>query len=370
MAIATINPATGETLKTYEEISAAELERCLAAAAGTHASYRLTDFDSRARWMRRAADILDEERDQIAAMMTTEMGKTLAAAKQEVTKCGTACRYYADNAARFLADDPADAEAVGAAQAYVSYQPIGAVLAIMPWNFPLWQAMRFAAPALMAGNVGLLKHASNVPQTALFMQDLFSRAGFPDGAFQTLLVSSGRIEGILRDRRVAAATLTGSGPAGQSVASIAGSEIKKVVLELGGSDPFVVMPSADLPAAAKVAAVARCLNNGQSCIAAKRFIAHESIADEFERLFVAEMSAMTLGNPMKDGTDVGPLSSEQQRKDVEELVADAVGKGAKVLCGGTAPQGPGWYYPPTVLTGITPQMRVHTEEVFGPVATL
>jgi succinate-semialdehyde dehydrogenase/glutarate-semialdehyde dehydrogenase len=222
----------------------------------------------------------------------------------------------------------------------------------------------------MAGNVGLLKHASNVPQTALFMQDLFSRAGFPDGAFQTLLVSSGRIEGILRDRRVAAATLTGSGPAGQSVASIAGSEIKKVVLELGGSDPFVVMPSADLPAAAKVAAVARCLNNGQSCIAAKRFIAHESIADEFERLFVAEMSAMTLGNPMKDGTDVGPLSSEQQRKDVEELVADAVGKGAKVLCGGTAPQGPGWYYPPTVLTGITPQMRVHTEEVFGPVATL
>jgi succinate-semialdehyde dehydrogenase/glutarate-semialdehyde dehydrogenase len=370
VAIATINPATGETLKTYEEISAAELERCLAAAAGTHASYRLTDFDSRARWMRRAADILDEERDQIAAMMTTEMGKTLAAAKQEVTKCGTACRYYADNAARFLADDPADAEAVGAAQAYVSYQPIGAVLAIMPWNFPLWQAMRFAAPALMAGNVGLLKHASNVPQTALFMQDLFSRAGFPDGAFQTLLVSSGRIEGILRDRRVAAATLTGSGPAGQSVASIAGSEIKKVVLELGGSDPFVVMPSADLPAAAKVAAVARCLNNGQSCIAAKRFIAHESIADEFERLFVAEMSAMTLGNPMKDGTDVGPLSSEQQRKDVEELVADAVGKGAKVLCGGTAPQGPGWYYPPTVLTGITPQMRVHTEEVFGPVATL
>ncbi len=370
MAIATINPATGETLKTFDEISDAELERCLAAAARAHESYRLTSFAQRAGWMRRAADILDDEGDQIAAMMTTEMGKTLTAARQEVAKCATACRFYAEQAEGFLADEPADAAAVGAERAYATYQPLGPVLAIMPWNFPLWQAMRFAAPGLMAGNVGLLKHASNVPQTALFMQDLFSRAGFPDGAFQTLLVSSGRIEGILRDRRVAAATLTGSGPAGQSVASIAGSEIKKVVLELGGSDPFVVMPSADLPAAAKVAAVARCLNNGQSCIAAKRFIAHESIADEFERLFVAEMSAMTLGNPMKDGTDVGPLSSEQQRKDVEELVADAVGKGAKVLCGGTAPQGPGWYYPPTVLTGITPQMRVHTEEVFGPVATL
>ena len=244
MAIATVNPATGETIKTYDEMSEADVERCLVAATAVHEVYRLTSFTERAGWMRDAAGILDGEQDQIAAMMTTEMGKTLAAAKQEVAKCATACRYYAEHAERFLADEPADAGAVGARNAHVSYQPLGPVLAIMPWNFPLWQAMRFAAPALMAGNTGLLKHASNVPQTALFMQDLFARAGFPAGTFQTLLVGSGRIEAILRDRRVVAATLTGSGPAGSSVAAIAGSEIKKVVLELGGSDPFVVMPSA------------------------------------------------------------------------------------------------------------------------------
>ena len=316
MAIATINPATGETVKTYDEMSEADVERCLAAAAAVHEGYRLTSFAERAGWMRQAAAILDDEQDQIAAMMTTEMGKTLAAAKQEVAKCATACRYYAEHAEQFLADEPAQAEAVGAHSAYVRYQPLGPVLAIMPWNFPLWQAMRFAAPALMAGNVGLLKHASNVPQTALFMQDLFARAGFPAGTFQTLLVGSGRVEAILRDRRVMAATLTGSGPAGSSVAAIAGSEIKKVVLELGGSDPFVVMPSADLPRAAEVAAFARLLNNGQSCIAAKRFIVHDAVYDEFERLFTEQMSAKTVGDPMLDGTDIGPLASEQQRDDV------------------------------------------------------
>jgi succinate-semialdehyde dehydrogenase/glutarate-semialdehyde dehydrogenase len=370
MAIATVNPANGETVKTYDEMSEADLERALAAAAAAAASYRLTSFDDRAEWMRRAAGILDSEQDQIAAMMTTEMGKTLVAARQEVAKCATACRYYADHAAGFLADEPADASAVGAQDAYVSYQPLGPVLAIMPWNFPLWQAMRFAAPALMAGNVGLLKHASNVPQTALFMQDLFTRAGFPHGTFQTLLVGSARVEAILRDRRVTAATLTGSGPAGQSVAAIAGDEIKKVVLELGGSDPFVVMPSADLRAAARVAAVARVLNNGQSCIAAKRFIVHEAVYSEFERLFTEQMAGKVVGDPMLEGTDVGPLASEQQRDDVEKLVADAVANGAKVLCGGAVPEGPGFYYPPTVLAGITAEMRVHTEEVFGPVATL
>jgi succinate-semialdehyde dehydrogenase/glutarate-semialdehyde dehydrogenase len=370
MAIATVNPATGETVKTYAEMSEADVERCLAAAASAAGSYRLTSFDARAGWMRRAAGILDDERDQIAAMMTTEMGKTLAAARQEVAKCAAACRYYAMHASGFLADEAGDARAVGAARAYVTYQPLGPVLAIMPWNFPLWQAMRFAAPALMAGNVGLLKHASNVPQTALFMQDLFTRAGFPAGTFQTLLVGSARVEGILRDERVVAATLTGSGPAGQSVASIAGSEIKKVVLELGGSDPFIVMPSADLPRAAEVAAFARCINNGQSCIAAKRFIAADAVYDEFERLFTGQMAAKTVGDPMLDSTDVGPLCSEQQRDDVEKLVADAVAKGARVLCGGAAPEGPGFYYQPTVLASITPEMRVHTEEVFGPVATL
>jgi len=370
MAIATINPATGETLKTYDELSDSDVERCLATAAAAHGDYRLTSFGDRATWMRQAADILDTERDHVAAMMTTEMGKTITAARQEVAKCATACRYYAEHAASYLADELGDAAAVGAERAYVSYQPLGPILAIMPWNFPLWQAMRFAAPGLMAGNVGLLKHASNVPQTALFMQELFARAGFPAGTFQTLLVGSARVEPILRDPRVAAATLTGSGPAGQSVGAIAGSEIKKVVLELGGSDPFIVMPSAHLPTAAQVAASARCINNGQSCIAAKRFIVHDSVYDEFEDMFVKNMSAKTVGDPMLESTDVGPLASEQQRDDVESLVADAVARGARALCGGVVPDRPGFYYPPTVLAGITPGMRVHAEEVFGPVATL
>ena len=370
MAIATVNPATEQTVKTYEEISEADLERCLATAEATYAVYRLTSFEERAGWMRQAASVLDDERDHIAMVMTTEMGKTVAAARQEVAKCATACRFYADHAAGFLADEPADAGAVGAEQAYVSYQPLGPILAVMPWNFPLWQVIRFAAPALMAGNVGLLKHASNVPQTALFLQELFARAGFPDGAFQTLLVGSGRVEAILRDKRVAAATLTGSASAGQSVAAIAGSEIKKVVLELGGSDPFIVMPSADLRAAAEVAAVARCLNNGQSCIAAKRFIADDAIYDEFQRLFVEQMAGKVVGDPMEAGTDVGPLASAQQRDDIENLVVDAVANGAKVLCGGAVPDRPGFYYPPTVLASVTPDMRVHQEEVFGPVATV
>jgi len=346
------------------------VQRCLATAAAAHASYRLTSFADRAAWMRRAADILDDENEQIATMMVTEMGKTLVAARAEVTKCATTCRYYAEHAEGYLADEPADAAAVGASGAWVRYDSLGPVLAIMPWNFPLWQAMRFAAPALMAGNVGLLKHASNVPQTALFMQDLFTRAGFPEGAFQTLLVGSRRVEAILRDPRITAATLTGSTPAGQSVGSIAGSEIKKVVLELGGSDPFVVMPSAKLPEAARVAAVARCINNGQSCIAAKRFIVHEAVYEEFERLFVAEMAAKKVGDPMDEATDIGPLANAQQLEEVEELVADAVAKGARVLCGGAASGGPGYYYPPTVLAGITEDMRVHLEEVFGPVATI
>ena len=370
MAIATINPATGQTLKTFDELSEADVERCLAAAATAYESYRLTSLAERAGWMHNAAGLLDKEQEQIAAMMTTEMGKTLAAARQEVAKCASACRYYAEHAAGFLADEPADAGAVGAESAYVSYQPLGPVLAIMPWNFPLWQAMRFAVPALMAGNVGLLKHASNVPQTALFIQDLFARAGFPPGTFQTLLVGSARVEAILRDRRVMAATLTGSGPAGSSVASIAGSEVKKVVLELGGSDPFIVMPSADLAAAARVGTFARLLNNGQSCINAKRFIVHNAVYDTFERLFTEQMSAQTVGDPMLDTTDVGPLASEQQRDDVEHLVADAVAKGARALCGGAAPEGPGYYYPPTVLAGITPEMRLYGEEAFGPVASL
>jgi succinate-semialdehyde dehydrogenase / glutarate-semialdehyde dehydrogenase len=370
VAIASVNPATGVTVQTFEEMGDAEVDRRLAAAATAHASYRLTTFDERARWMRAAAGILDAEQEQIATMMTTEMGKTLTAARQEVAKCAAACRFYAEHAARFLADEPADAAAVGAARAYATYQPLGPILAIMPWNFPLWQAMRFAAPALMAGNCGLLKHASNVPQTALFLSDLFARAGFPSATFQTLLVGSARIALILRDERVVATTLTGSWAAGQSVASIAGSQVKKVVLELGGSDPFVVMPSADLSEAARVAAIARCINNGQSCIAAKRFIVHTAVYDEFEQLFVKEMAGKVVGDPMQADTEVGPLATEQQRDDIEDLVADAAAKGARVLCGGAAPDRPGFYYQPTVLSNVTPEMRVFGEEVFGPVATL
>jgi succinate-semialdehyde dehydrogenase/glutarate-semialdehyde dehydrogenase len=370
VAIATQNPASGEVLKTFEELSDEEVSRRVAAAYQASLSYRLTGFDERAGWLRAAADILDQEADSLAAMMTTEMGKTLKAAKAEVTKCAKCCRFYAEHAAGYLADEPTQPAAVGAQEAYACYQPLGVVLAIMPWNFPLWQAMRFAAPALMAGNVGLLKHASNVPQTALFMEELFRRAGFPANTFQTLLISSSKVEAILRDDRVAAATLTGSGPAGQSVASIAGDRIKTTVLELGGSDPFVVMPSADLDAAARVATTARVQNNGQSCIAAKRFIVHESVADAFEEKFVAAMSALKVGDPTDDATDVGPLATEQGRKDVEELVDDAVSKGAKVLCGGRRLDGPGYYYPPTVISGITPEMRMHREEVFGPVASL
>ncbi|CNG28466.1 succinate-semialdehyde dehydrogenase [Mycobacterium tuberculosis] len=369
--IATTNPATGEVEKTFDALTDEEVDRRIARAADTFASYRNTALERRAEWMNAAADILDREAEQIGAMLTTEMGKTLKAAGAEAQKCAKACRYYAGHAAEFLADRrPAEAGDVGASDAYVRYEPLGPVLAVMPWNFPLWQVIRFAAPGLMAGNVGLLKHSSNVPQTALFLEDLFRRAGFPEGAFQTLLIGSAKVERVLRDPRVKAATLTGSEPAGRSVASIAGDEIKPTVLELGGSDPFVVMPSADIEAAARTAAESRCLNNGQSCISAKRFIVDIGCADEFERLFVENMRAQKVGDPMDDDTDVGPLVSEQGRADVEALVADAVEKGATVLCGGERLDGPGWFYPPTVVSGVTPDMRMYHEEVFGPVASL
>ncbi|HTW99988.1 MAG TPA: aldehyde dehydrogenase family protein, partial [Acidimicrobiales bacterium] len=328
MAIATINPATAEVEQRFEEISEEELDQRLDAAAAAFDTLRGTTFDQRAAWMRRAAELLDEEQEATARLVTTEMGKTLKSARAEVAKCAKGARYYANHAEALLADEPAEASAVGASAAYGRYQPLGAVLAVMPWNFPLWQAMRFASPGLMAGNVGLLKHASNVPQTALYLGDLFRRAGFPQGAFQTLLIGSSRVEAVIRDRRVAAVTLTGSGPAGAAVGAVAGECIKPSVLELGGSDAFVVMPSADLERAAAVATTARCQNNGQSCIAAKRFIVHEAVAEEFERRFVEKMSGLALGDPTAESTDIGPLATEQGRDDVEELVADAVDKGA------------------------------------------
>jgi succinate-semialdehyde dehydrogenase/glutarate-semialdehyde dehydrogenase len=370
MAIATVDPRTGTTLKSFEPLTGAEVDDRLARAAAAFSAYRRTSFAERSGWARGAADLLDEQTQQVAELMTTEMGKTVAAARAEVGKCSKGLRFYAEHAERFLADEPVDPSAVGATRALARYQPLGAVLAVMPWNFPLWQAMRFAAPALMAGNVALLKHASNVPQTALYLEELFRRAGFPADVFQTLLIGSGDVERVLRDDRVAAVTLTGSTPAGRAVASVAGDALKTAVLELGGSDPFVVLPSADLEKAATVAATARCQNNGQSCIAAKRFIVHTDVADRFEHLFADALRALVVGDPFEDGVDVGPLATEQGRADVEELMSDAVGKGARVVVGGQRPDGPGWYYPPTLLTGITRDMRLFAEEVFGPVAQL
>jgi succinate-semialdehyde dehydrogenase / glutarate-semialdehyde dehydrogenase len=368
MAITTTDPRTGEVLRTFDELTDDQVEDRLARAAAAAASYRLTSHDQRGHWLRTAADILDKRSDELARLMTLEMGKTTKASGAEIGKCAAVLRYYADNAADFLADEPVAAEEVNASRSYSRYLPLGVVLAIMPWNFPLWQAMRFAAPALAAGNVGLLKHASNVPQTALFMEELFREAGFPDDVFQTLLVGSSKVDALIRDDRVAAATLTGSEGAGVAVGRTAGESLKKVVLELGGSDAFVVMPSADLEQAAKVATTSRCQNNGQSCISAKRFIVHADVYDEFVELFRREMDALVVGDPMEEGTDVGPLATEQGREDVEELVEDAVAKGATVLLGGERPDRPGWWYPPTMVADITEEMDLYREEVFGPVA--
>ncbi|MEU4496738.1 NADP-dependent succinic semialdehyde dehydrogenase [Streptomyces sp. NPDC023998] len=375
MPIATVNPATGETLKTFDPLGPEEIERRLALGVTAFGDHRTRGFSDRAHLLIRAAELLEQDQHDIARTMTTEMGKPIKAAVAEAAKCAKAMRWYAGHAEGLLADEhpsPADVKDSGASRVTVRYRPLGVVLAVMPWNFPLWQVVRFAAPALMAGNVGLLKHASNVPQTALYLEDLFLRAGYPQGCFQTLLVGSGAVEAILRDPRVAAATLTGSELAGRSVAAIAGDEVKKTVLELGGSDPFVVMPSADVEKAASTAVTARVQNNGQSCIAAKRFIVHEQVYDDFCERFTAGMSALTLGDPMQESTDIGPLSSEQGRADLEELVEDALRRGATARCGARRPEkwDRGWYYEPTVLTDITAEMRIHHEEAFGPVATV
>ncbi|MEV7656787.1 NADP-dependent succinic semialdehyde dehydrogenase [Streptomyces anulatus] len=379
MPIATVNPANGELIRSFDALGEEETERRITAAAETFRHYRTTPFEQRAAWLNRAADLLDEDRDTIARTMTVEMGKPVKAARAEAAKCAKAMRWYAERAEDLLADehpDPADVRDSGASRALVRYRPLGVVLAVMPWNFPLWQVVRFAAPALMAGNVGLLKHASNVPQTALYLEDLFHRAGFPAGCFRTLLIGSGAVEAVLRDPRVAAATLTGSEPAGRAVAATAGDEVKKTVLELGGSDPYLVLPSADVEKAAATAVTARVQNNGQSCIAAKRFIVHADVYDAFAERFTAGMRALTVGDPLEEGTDIGPLSTEQGRTDLEELVDDAVERGAEALCGGRRPDKlgggleNGWFYEPTVLASITTAMRIHREEAFGPVATL
>jgi succinate-semialdehyde dehydrogenase/glutarate-semialdehyde dehydrogenase len=371
MSIATINPATGETVKEFAPHDAAEVERRIQKADDAFHALKSTTFAQRAEWMRKSADLLEAEADETAALLTLEMGKTLDQAKAEVLKCAKGLRFYADNAEAILSDEPLDEPSkVNASKAYARYEPIGVVLAVMPWNYPFWQVIRFAAPALMAGNTGLLKHASNVPQAALYLDDLFERGGFPAGAFHTLLIGSREVKAVIEDRRVKAVTLTGSEPAGRSVASIAGNVIKKAVLELGGSDPFIVMPSADLDAASTMAVKARAINNGQSCIAAKRFLVHADIYDAFAKQFAEKMSALTVGDPADPATEVGPLATESGRSDVAELVDDAVAKGATVLAGGKSIDGPGWYYEPTVIAGITDDMRLVMEEAFGPVASL
>jgi succinate-semialdehyde dehydrogenase/glutarate-semialdehyde dehydrogenase len=371
MAIATINPATGVTEREFEPYDAVEIDRRIALADAAYRALRLTSFAERAVWMRAAADLIEAEADEVAHILTLEMGKPLAQAKAETLKCAKNMRYYAQNAESFMAYEPlADPSSVSASKAGAHYEPLGVVLAVMPWNYPLWQVVRFAAPALMAGNTGLLKHASNVPQAALYLGSLFERAGFPEGSFTALLIGSKEVEAILDDRRVKAVTLTGSEPAGRSVASIAGRNIKKAVLELGGSDPFIVMPSADLEKAAATAVTARTQNNGQSCIAGKRFIVHTDVYDAFAKLVAEKMAALVVGDPFDDATQVGPLATETGRDELAELVEDAKSHGATILTGGSTPDRPGWFYPPTIVADLHDGMRLVLEEAFGPVASL
>ncbi len=367
MTIATINPTTGQTVRTFPSLTDAELEGRLQCAADTYRRYRRTPVADRTRMLVKAAEILEDEKTRFGKLMVLEMGKTLKAAIDEAVKCAWGCRYYAEHAERFLADEVVE---TGADRSMIVYQPIGPILAVMPWNFPFWQVFRFAAPALAAGNVGLLKHASNVPQCALAIEEIFRRAGFPEGCFQTLLIDTERVQRVIDDPRVAAVTLTGSNAAGSAVGSAAARQIKKSVLELGGSDPFIVAPSANLEAAAVTAVKARVINNGQSCIAAKRFIAVGKIADEFERRLVAGTSALVVGDPMDPATDVGPLANEAQVRTLSDQVQRSVRAGARLLTGGHPLDRPGYYFAPGVLTDITEDSPAYRDEVFGPVALL
>jgi succinate-semialdehyde dehydrogenase / glutarate-semialdehyde dehydrogenase len=367
MAIATINPATGEVVKKFDALTDAQVDEKISKAARAFRSFRKTSFADRTRWMNKAGKILDAEKQSLGHLMTLEMGKTLGSAIAEAEKCAGACRYYAEHAEGFMADEVIETPA---SKSYIRYQPVGVVLAVMPWNYPFWQVFRFIAPGLMAGNVGLLKHASNVPQCALKIEEILARAGFPEGVFQTLLIGAAQVDRILNDPRVAAATLTGSEQAGIQVGMSAAKRIKKVVLELGGSDPFVIMPSANFAEAAATAVKARVLNNGQSCIAAKRFIVHEQIADQFEKEFVRRMEALKLGDPFDAKTDIGPLATLDAVKDLQGDVEKTIRAGAKLLTGGMPAAGPGNFYQPTVLTNIPKDSPAYREEFFGPVASL
>jgi succinate-semialdehyde dehydrogenase/glutarate-semialdehyde dehydrogenase len=367
MAIASINPATGETLRTFDAMTETEIERRLENASRAFREYRRVPIAGRASRMLRAAEILEREKDRFGKLMTSEMGKPIKSARDEAAKSAWACRYYAENAERLLADERVE---TNAARSFVRYRPLGPVLAVMPWNFPFWQVFRFAAPALMAGNVGLLKHASNVPQCALAIEEIFQKADFPGGVFQALLITAAQVPRVLQDPRVAAVTLTGSEPAGSHVAAEAGKQIKKTVLELGGSDPFIVMPSADLEKAVATAVQARIVNNGQSCIAAKRFIVAEAVADEFERRFAQAMQSLKVGDPMDEATALGPLATPQILEGLHDQVSRSVAAGARLLTGGKRLDRPGNYYAPTVLTDVPETAPAFSEELFGPVAVL
>jgi succinate-semialdehyde dehydrogenase/glutarate-semialdehyde dehydrogenase len=367
MAIASINPASGELLAEFVPLSSSELDLKLDRAARTFRYFRKLSFAARAECMAKAAEILDSGKRNFAEIMTAEMGKTLVSALAEVEKCAWVCRYYSENAEQQLADETVR---TNASQSFMRFQPLGPVLAIMPWNFPFWQVFRFAAPALMAGNVGLLKHAPNVPQCALAIERIFLQAGFPEGAFQTLLIETEQVEQVLDDARVMAATLTGSEAAGQSVAAQAGRNIKKTVLELGGSDPFIVMPTANLEEAISTGVKARTVNNGQSCIAAKRFIIADEIYDAFERGFVQQMRSFKVGDPMDSATDIGPLAMARIRDNLDRQVKAAMDTGARLLTGGNKIEGAGNFYQPTVLADLGRDAKVFRQELFGPVAML
>lgn len=367
MAIASINPATGEKLKEFPAFSDDEIEKRLKRAEQAFAHHRREPFAKRAQLMVAAAALLEQEKEKWARIMTLEMGKLLGAAIAEVEKCASACRFYAENAERFLEDKPAQ---TSAARSFVRYQPLGPVLAVMPWNFPFWQVFRFAAPALMAGNVGLLKHAGNVPQCGLAIEEIFCRAGFDEGVFQTLLIEAKQVEKIIVDPRVKAVTLTGSEKAGSAVASIAAREIKKAVLELGGSDPFIVMPSADFENALSTAVKARTINSGQSCIAGKRFLIADQIYDKFLEQFVERMRALKMGDPLDEATEIAPLATESILNGVHDQVQKSVAAGAKLLTGGNRVHGPGFFYEPTVLVDLPRKAPAYSEEVFGPVASV
>jgi succinate-semialdehyde dehydrogenase / glutarate-semialdehyde dehydrogenase len=367
MAIASINPATGEKLKEFSSFDNAETEKRLSRSEKAFRKYRQTTFTERSEFFEATAELLFQEKKKFAEIITLEMGKLFRDSVAEIEKCARGCRFYAENGERFLEDEAAQTDA---AESYVQYQPLGPVLAIMPWNFPFWQVFRFAAPALMAGNVGLLKHASNVPQCALAIEEIFCRAGFDDGVFQTLLIEPEQVEKIIVDTRVKAVTLTGSEKAGSAVASTAAREIKKSVLELGGSDAFIVMPSADFKHALGTAVKARTINTGQSCIAAKRFLIADKIYDEFLDQFVARMRALKVGDPMDPETEIGPLATEQILQGVHDQVQRSIAAGAKLLTGGNRIHGPGFFYEPTVLVDVPKQSPAYRQEVFGPVASI